>query len=215
MTNRERVSVLLERLPLLYPDAACLLEFYGDPAKLLIATVLSARTTDKAVNLVTPRLWNEVHDIRGLAAADQELIEDIVHSLGFFRSKARSIINAAKWLVRKGKLPDTIDELIQIPGVGRKTASVIIGDAFHRPAIIVDTHVGRLSGRLDLTRVKTPDRIEANLKILLPEDRWTSFSHQLGFHGRRVCTSRNPSCSTCDFSSFCPKRGVKKKNPPD
>ncbi|MCK4807777.1 MAG: endonuclease III [Candidatus Aegiribacteria sp.] len=208
MNNRERIQVLLERLPLLYPDARCLLEYNGNPEKLLIATILSARTTDNAVNQVTPRLWSEVHDIRGLAEADRGSIEDIIHSLGFFRSKTKSIQNAALWLVENNRLPDTIDGLVQIPGVGRKTANVIIGEAFNKPAIIVDTHVGRLSGRLDLTRAKMPDRIEANLKKLLPEDRWTSFSHQLGFHGRQVCISRNPSCSTCDFTSFCPRRGV-------
>ncbi len=208
MNNRERIEILLERLPLLYPDARCLLEYDGNPEKLLIATILSARTTDNTVNQVTPRLWHEVHDIKGLAIADRGFIEDIVHSLGFFRSKAKSIQNAAEWLVENNGLPDTIDGLVQIPGVGRKTANVIIGEAFNKPAIIVDTHVGRLSGRLDLTRAKIPDKIETNLKKLLPEDRWTSFSHQLGFHGRRVCTSRNPSCSTCDFTSFCPKRGV-------
>lgn len=208
MNNRERIQVLLERLPLLYPDARCLLEYGKDPEKLLIATILSARTTDNAVNQVTPRLWNEVHDIKGLAAADRGLLEVIVHSLGFFRSKAKSIQSAAEWLVKNDGLPDTIDELVQIPGVGRKTANVIIGEAFNKPAIIVDTHVGRLAGRLDLTRARQPDKIEANLKKLLPKDRWTSFSHQLGFHGRQVCTSRNPSCDTCDFTSFCPKRGV-------
>lgn len=208
MNNSERIAILMERLPLLYPDARCLLEYDGDPEKLLIATILSARTTDNAVNQVTPRLWHEVNDIRSLAGAERKLIEDIVHSLGFFRSKAKSIQNAAEWLVENNGLPDTIDRLVQIPGVGRKTANVIIGEAFNKPAIIVDTHVGRLSGRLDLTRAKQADRIETNLKKLLPEDRWTSFSHQLGFHGRQVCTSRNPSCSTCDFTSFCPRRGV-------
>ena len=208
MNNRERIRLLLEKLPVLYPDARCLLDYNGDPEKLLIATILSARTTDNAVNLVTNRLWNEVSNIGELAKADRNLVEDIVHSLGFFRNKARSIQNAAEWLVTNKGLPDTMNELIHIPGVGRKTANVILGEAFNKPVIIVDTHVGRLSGRLDLTRVKQPDRIEANLKKLLPQDRWTSFSHQLGFHGRQVCTSRNPSCHTCDFNSFCPARNT-------
>ena len=208
MNKRERIEILLERLPFLYPNAGCLLEYAGDPEKLLIATILSARTTDNAVNQVTPRLWSEVHDIRGLGAADLEIIEGIIHSLGFFRSKAKSIQNAAEWLVENDGLPETIGGLIQIPGVGRKTANVIIGEVFKKPAIVVDTHVGRLSGRLDLTRANQPDKIEANLKKLLPEDRWTSFSHQLGFHGRRVCTSRNPSCDTCDFEKICPGRGL-------
>ncbi|MEN8209482.1 MAG: endonuclease III [Candidatus Fermentibacteria bacterium] len=207
MNNRERIKILLERLPLLYPDARCVLEYYSDPEKLLIATILSARTTDNAVNQVTPRLWSEVRDISGLALADRGLIENTVHSLGFFRSKAKSIQNAAIWLIENDGLPDTIDELVRIPGVGRKTANVIIGEIFNKPAIIVDTHVGRLSGRLDLTRAKKPEKIEANLRVLLPEEHQTAFSHQLGFHGRAVCTSRNPSCGICDFSGICPKKG--------
>lgn len=208
MNNRERIKVLLERLPLLYPDARCLLEYYGNPEKLLIATILSARTTDNAVNQVTPGLWNAVHDIRGLVEADRGILEDIVHSLGFFRSKAKSIQNAAVWLIGNNGLPDTIEGLVQIPGVGRKTANVILGEIFNKPAIIVDTHVGRLSGRLDLTRAKQPEKIEANLKKLLPPESWITFSHQIGFHGRQVCTSRNPSCDVCDFTSFCPRKGV-------
>jgi len=208
MNNKERIAVLLERLPLLYPGAGCLLDFDGDPEKLLIATILSARTTDRSVNEVTPRLWDEVHDINGLAKAEQKRIEDIVHSLGFYRSKARSIRSAAAWLLENNGLPETIEELVQIPGVGRKTANVIIGVAFSRPAIIVDTHVGRLSGRLDLTRKKQPDKIEFKLRKLLPEDRWTSFSNQLGFHGRQVCTSRSPSCPSCGLSGICPRKGV-------
>jgi len=209
VNKRERIKILLQRLPLLYPDARCVLEYYGDPEKLLIATILSARTTDNAVNRVTPLLWTEVHDIGGLAAADKGLIEDTVHSLGFFRSKAKSIRNAAKWLLENGGLPDTIDGLVHIPGVGRKTANVIIGEIFGKPAIIVDTHVGRLSGRLDLTRAKQPDKIETSLRRLVPEDQQTSFSHQLGFHGRAVCTSRNPSCDSCDLVKICPQRGVR------
>ncbi len=209
MNNRERIEILLERLPLLYPDARCVLKYYGDPDKLLIATILSARTTDKSVNQVTPRLWSTVHDIKGLASTDRDVIEDIVHSLGFFRSKAKSIQNAAEWLLANDGLPDTINELVRIPGVGRKTANVIIGEVFNKPAIIVDTHVGRLSGRLDLTRAKQPDRIEAKLRKLLPEESQTSFSHQLGFHGRGVCTSRNPSCNVCDFKKICPRRGIR------
>ncbi|MCK5116611.1 MAG: endonuclease III [Candidatus Aegiribacteria sp.] len=209
MNNREHIEILLLRLPLLYPDARCVLKYYGDPEKLLIATILSARTTDKSVNQVTPLLWSTVRDIKGLASANRDLIEDMVHSLGFFRSKAKSIQNAAEWLLANDGLPDTIEGLVRIPGVGRKTANVIIGEVFHKPAIIVDTHVGRLSGRLDLTRAKQPDRIEAKLRKLLPEESRTSFSHQLGFHGRAVCTSRNPSCDVCDFKEICPGRGIR------
>lgn len=209
MRRTERVTILLEMLPAMYPNARCLLDYDGKPEKLLIATILSARTTDAAVNRVTPHLWEKVRNIQGLSQSSRELIEEIVHPLGFFRSKARSIQEAAAWLIEhNGVLPETIEELITIPGVGRKTANVIIGEVFNKPAIIVDTHVSRLSLRLDLTRNTQPPRIEVDLKRLLPKDRWTSFSHQIGFHGRQVCLSRNPKCSNCEFDEFCPKKGL-------
>lgn len=208
MNNRERMEVLLQRLPEMYPDAGCLLEYGGDPVKLLISTILSARTTDDAVNRVAPELWERVGDIQGLAEADREVIERIVHPLGFFRSKAGSIQKAAEWLLREGSLPGSISELLTIPGVGRKTANVVLGEVFGKPSIIVDTHVRRLSGRLDLTRAVEPDRIEIRLRKLVPHGKQTSFSHQLGFHGRRVCTSRKPSCEECRLSDVCPKRGL-------
>ena len=209
LRRTERVTILLEMLPVLYPDARCLLDYEGKPERLLIATILSARTTDTAVNEVTPYLWAEFRNIEGLSLSRKELIEKIVHPLGFFRSKTKSIQEAAAWLIAHNEVvPGTIDELTSIPGVGRKTANVIIGEIFHKPAIIVDTHVSRLSLRLDLTRRIQPSKIEADLKRLLPKDRWTSFSHQLGFHGRNVCLSRNPKCSSCEFDGFCPKKGV-------
>ena len=208
MNNRERAAVLLRRLPLLYPDARCLLQYDGSPEKLLISTILSARTTDEAVNRVTPLLWKEVKNMEGLAEADSERIRGILHPLGFFRAKTRSVQKAAKWLLENGGVPDRMEELVKIPGVGRKTANVVLGEAFGRPAIVVDTHVKRLADRLDLTRLKAPDRIEFKLKRLLPKEKWTSFSHQLGFHGRRVCASRKPSCGTCGLSDVCPRRGV-------
>ena len=209
MRRTKRVAILLEMLPVMYPNARCLLDYEGKPERLLIATILSARTTDAAVNKVTPHLWKKVRNIEGLSASCKELIEEIVHPLGFFRSKARSIQEAAAWLTaHEDVVPGTIDELITIPGVGRKTANVIIGEVFHKPAIIVDTHFSRLSLRLDLTRNTQPSKIEVDLKRLLPKDSWTSFSHQLGFHGREVCLSRKPKCSSCEFNGFCPKKGV-------
>lgn len=208
MNNKQRVGILLRRLPVMYPDARCLLEYQGDPGRLLISTILSARTTDNAVNQVAPGLWESVADMKGLADADPAVVEEIVHPLGFFRAKTRSIIRAARWVVEHGGIPDTIQELVRIPGVGRKTANVIVGEAFGRPAIIVDTHVGRLSGRLDLTRAKDPDKIEMNLRRLIPDEHQTAFSHQLGFHGRNVCTARKPSCSRCGLSDICPRKGI-------
>ena len=129
-------------------------------------------------------------------------------SHGVFRAKARSIQKAARWVVDRGGVPDSMEELVRIPGVGRKTANVVLGEVFGEPSIIVDTHVGRLSGRLDLTRAADPDKIEMRLRKLVPPAKQTSFSHQLGFHGRRVCTSRKPSCAGCSLADICPRRGV-------
>lgn len=209
MIRNDRIAVLLERLPVMYPDARCLLDYDGRPEKLLISTILSARTTDEAVNRVAPKLWDRVGDLRGLANADRRDIEEIVHPLGFFRSKAGSIQEAARWVLDRGAVPDSIEDLVKIPGVGRKTANVIMGEVFGEPAIIVDTHVGRLAGRLDLTRVREPDRIEKKLREVIPEEKQTSFSHQLGFHGRRVCGARKPSCDMCGIEDVCPRRGVR------
>jgi endonuclease-3 len=210
MRREERVGVLLERLPRLYPHAGCLLDYGGRPERLLIATILSARTTDAAVNRVTPEIWSRWPDLRSLAEADRSDLEEVVHPLGFFRTKAASIQRAAGEVVDRygGSVPHGIGELVRLPGVGRKTANVVLGEAFGEPAIIVDTHVGRLAGRLDLSRRTRPDRIESDLRRLIPEDRQTAFSHQLGLHGRRVCTARSPGCGGCSFLDVCPRRGV-------
>jgi len=210
MTRRERVDALLRDLPGLYPDAACLLDYGGEPWKLLFATILSAQTTDAAVNRVTPALWKAYPDPWALAKADSSDLERIVHPLGFFRNKAKSLSLAAGWLVGEhgGVVPSTMEELTKIPGVGRKTANVVLGEAFGLPAIIVDTHVKRLSGRLDLSRKASPDDIERDLTALVPPGDRTGFSHGLGFHGRRVCHARKPLCSDCPFHGFCPMRGV-------
>jgi endonuclease-3 len=210
MTRRERMARLLHDLPLLYPEAACLLQYGGSPWKLLVATVLSAQTTDAAVNRVTPVLWKDFPDLEALSSADTALLEEILHPLGFFRAKARSVTKAAAYLIAEhsGEVPATMEELVRVPGVGRKTASVVLGEAFGQPAIIVDTHVKRLSGRLDLSRKPSPDDIERELVRQIPPDRRTGFSHQLGFHGRQVCHAKKPSCTACSFAGFCPRRGI-------
>jgi endonuclease-3 len=210
VTRRERVDALLRELPGLYPGAACLLDYGGEPWKLLFATILSAQTTDAAVNGVTPVLWKAYPDPRALARADTSDLERIVHPLGFFRNKAKTLSQAAVWLVSEhgGSVPSTMDELTKIPGVGRKTANVVLGEAFGLPAIIVDTHVRRLAGRLDLSRKTSPDDIESDLTALVPPGERTRFSHGLGFHGRRVCHAKRPLCADCTFHGFCPRRGV-------
>lgn len=203
MKRRERIETLLRELPVLHPDARCMLDYSG-PEDLLIAAILSARTTDASVNRVTPLLKSEYPSPDALAAADPGRVQEIVHPLGFFRSKARSIIGAAAHIHALDRFPDTMEELLKVPGVGRKTANVVLGECFGVPAIIVDTHVKRLSFRLDLTGETSPDRIELHLKKQIPADRQTAFSHQLGFHGRRVCGAARPLCGSCPFSRFCP-----------
>lgn len=197
-------------MPGLYPDARCLLDFDGSPPKLLIATILAAQTTDAAVNMVTPVLWETYPDLNALASADQIAVEGIVHSLGFYRNKARSIIKASNWLMDNcnGGVPEEMTELIRIPGVGRKTANVVLGIAFGKPVIIVDTHVKRLSCRLDLSRKPSADDIEIELVRLVPVEHRTGFCTTLGFHGRRICHAKKPLCSTCPFLDFCPRRGI-------
>lgn len=201
MKRSEIFRIILDKLPGMYPDAGCMLE-YGDPGQLLVATILSAQTTDEAVNRVTPRLWTAFPSLRDLADAGQTEVETIVHPLGFFRNKARSIIGAAGHITALGRFPQTMDELLKVPGVGRKTANVVLGECFGAPAIIVDTHVKRLSGRLDLTDETDPDRIEMELRKHVPEPQQTSFSHQLGSHGRTLCKARSPLCPLCPFL-FC------------
>jgi len=209
MLRSERTGILLKRLPQMYPNAKCMLISDGNPFHLLIATILSARTTDESVNRVTPELWAAFHGPPELASAERASVENIVHPLGFFRNKSTSIMNAASWVADHDGVPQTMDELLEIPGVGRKTASVVLADAFGIPAIIVDTHVGRLSYRLDLSRKTNPERIETDLKRLLPRVSWISFCHQIGYHGRRVCKSRKPDCNGCTLNDICPRRGLK------
>lgn len=201
MERSEVFGIILGKLPEMYPDAGCMLNF-RNPGQLLVATVLAAQTTDEAVNRVTPVLWDAFPSLEELADAGQTEVEAIVHPLGFFRNKARSIIGAARHLTSLARFPDTMEELLKVPGVGRKTANVVLGECFGVPAIIVDTHVKRLSGRLDLTDETDPDRIELDLKGHVPGPLQTSFSHQLGAHGRALCKARSPLCPLCPFL-FC------------
>jgi endonuclease-3 len=199
-------GVLLDRLLALYPDAHCALDF-TNAFELLCATILSAQCTDKRVNLVTPALFARYPDATALSAADPEELETIIRSAGFFRTKAKSLIGMATGLVERhgGEVPADMDALTALPGVGRKTANVILGNAFGRnDGIVVDTHVTRLSNRLSLTRESDAVKIEQALVPLFPRERWTMLSHLLIEHGRQVCDARRPRCGDCVLSDVCP-----------
>jgi endonuclease-3 len=205
LTLRRILHVLAE----LYPDAHCALH-HDNPLQLLIATILSAQCTDVRVNIVTPALFACYPDARAFAEADVGELEKAIQSTGFFRNKARNIKACCAILVRDhhGQVPATMEELVTLPGVGRKTANVILGNAFGVPGITVDTHVGRLSRRLGLTKADDPVKVEQDLMAIVPRKDWTMFSHRLIFHGRQVCFARNPNCPGCALAKVCPKIGV-------
>lgn len=201
---------VFSRLKRAHPDAHCELD-HQTPLQLLIATILSAQCTDKRVNMVTPLLFRTFPTAAALADAPQEKLEEMIKSTGFFRNKAKSLIGLGKALVErhKGEVPNTMAELVQLPGVGRKTANVILGNAFRKnEGVVVDTHVGRLSLRLGLTREKDPVKVEQELMALLPQEDWALLAHVLIFHGRRVCDARAPKCQICVLSEICPSSTV-------
>lgn len=207
--RKRRVRRILDGLAKLYPDAHCALH-HENPLQLLIATILSAQCTDVRVNLVTPALFARYPDAAAFADADLGELEKAIQSTGFFRNKARNIKACCRILVDQhgGQVPATMDELVPLPGVGRKTANVILGNAFDIPGITVDTHVGRLSRRLDLTSEDDPVKVERDLMALIPQKEWTMFSHRMIFHGRQVCFARSPKCADCLLAKLCPKIGV-------
>jgi endonuclease-3 len=200
---------IFRALARLYPDAHCALDHEG-PLQLLIATILSAQCTDVRVNLVTPALYARYPDAAAFASAVPRELESAIQSTGFFRNKARNIIACCRQIVDEhgGEVPGTMEELCHLPGVGRKTANVILGNAFGVPGITVDTHVGRVSRRLGLTTCTDPEKVERDLMTLIPRKDWTLFSHRLIFHGRRVCFARKPNCAGCALAKLCPKVGV-------
>ena len=200
-----RVEAILAGLEGLYPDATCALHF-SSPWELLVATILSAQCTDERVNMVTPDFFKRWPNVGDAAKADVAAIEDVIRSTGFFRNKAKSISGAAKAIVEKhgGELPRNLEELVKLPGVGRKTANVVLGNAFGVPGITVDTHVKRICTMLELTDQKDPDKIERQLMEIIPRQRWTMFSHQVIWHGRRVCIARRPKCAECALLPLCP-----------
>jgi endonuclease-3 len=201
-----RAAALCAALARVYPDAHCELNF-SNPLELLIATILSAQCTDVQVNKVTPGLFQKYRTARGYAEAKPEEIEHDLRSIGFYRAKARNIRATGRLLVDEhgGKVPETMEELVRLPGVGRKTANVVLGNAFgQNVGVVVDTHVARLSGRLGLTRKTDPKKIEPILMRLIPQKKWTLFSHWLIFHGRRRCKAQNPDCPNCEIKKLCP-----------
>jgi endonuclease-3 len=201
---------IFARLKRAYPDAHTELD-HETPLQLLIATILSAQCTDKRVNMVTPLLFKTYPTAQSLADARQEELEEIIKSTGFFRNKSKSLIALGKALVERhnGEVPDTMDALVKLPGVGRKTANVILGNAFGKnEGIVVDTHVGRLSLRLGLTKETDPIKVEQDLMPLFPQKDWTMLAHVLIFHGRRVCDARVPKCEICVLSDICPSSRV-------
>ena len=207
---RRRTTQILAILKRTYPDARCALHF-TTPLQLLMATILSAQCTDERVNQVTPDLFARCPDAASLAAISQKELEKIIHSTGFYRAKARSLRSCAASLVaeHKGKVPKTMEALHQLAGVGRKTANVVLGNAFGlAEGVVVDTHVGRLSRRMGLTRHLDPVKVESALVRLIPKEDWTLVSHLLIAHGRRRCNARKPDCAKCELRKLCPQRGV-------
>jgi endonuclease III len=201
-----RAPIIFERLHAAYPEAKTALN-HTNPFQLLVATILSAQTTDVRVNLVTPELFTRYPDATALAQARQAQVEKLSQSTGFFRNKARSIIGMAQALVadHQGEVPNTMEELVKLPGVGRKTANVVLGNAFGiNEGVVVDTHVTRLSFRLGFTRQTDPVKIEQALMKLFPQQSWALLSHLLILHGRQVCVARKPKCPECVVADLCP-----------
>jgi endonuclease-3 len=192
----------------LYPDAHCELNF-TNPFQLLVSTVLSAQTTDVRVNLTTPALFAKYPAAEDLAEANPEDVEEILKPTGFYRAKTKSVIGLSVALRDRfgGQVPRTLDEMVTLPGVGRKTANVVLGNAFGVPGITVDTHFGRLSRRFGWTEQVEPDKVEAEVGSLFPRSEWVMLSHRLIWHGRRVCHARKPACGACDLARLCPSYG--------
>ncbi len=204
MTKKQRALHCVEALKKDYPDAICSL-VYDDPLQLIIAVRLSAQCTDERVNKVTPALFERFPDIDSFCNAEVEEIEELVHSCGFFRAKARDIKNMCIMLRDEydGVLPDTVEELTKLPGVGRKTANLIVGDVYKKPAVVADTHLIRITNLLGLVETKDPKKVELELKKILPPEESNDFCHRCVLHGRAVCIARRPKCEICSMSDYC------------
>lgn len=210
MTKKERATTAVDLLEAAYPDAICSLN-YSDPFQLLIATRLSAQCTDARVNIVTPALFAAFPTAEAMAEAEVTEVEELIKTCGLYKTKARDLIGIGRGIVENfdGRVPDTIEELTTLPGVGRKTANLVVGDVYGKPAVVTDTHLIRLSGRLGLTNTRDPYKVECELKKLLPPDRSNDFCHRAVFHGRAVCTARKAYCENCVLNEICKKVNVK------
>ena len=202
---KKRTLKIIQRLKIAYPEAKCALE-HKNPLELLVATILSAQCTDKRVNLVTKDLFKKYRRAEDYADAVQEKFEQDIRSTGFYRNKARNIIACCKAIVENhgGKVPNTLEELVKLDGIGRKTANVVLGNAFNTPGLVVDTHVTRISRLLKITKEEDPVKIEFDLMPIVPKKEWTLFSHLLIHHGRACCIARRPNCPKCPVKEYCP-----------
>ena len=209
MRKRERADLAVKRLDELYPDAICSL-IYTDAFQLLIATRLSAQCTDKRVNMVTPALFAEFPDAVSMASAKLERVEELIKTCGLYKTKAKDLIGIGKAITENygGKVPDTIEELTKLPGVGRKTANLVCGDIFGKPAVVTDTHFIRICNRLGLVDSTNPLTVETQMRKLLPPDKSNDFCHRTVLFGRDVCTARKPDCENCVLKDICPKKKV-------
>ena len=209
MTKKEHASACVAALKKEYPDAICSLE-YTDPLQLLIATRLSAQCTDARVNLVTPALFEKYPTLDAFCEADISDVEVLIHSCGFFRAKARDIVGMAQKIKADfgGTVPDTIEALITLPGVGRKTANLIVGDIYHKPAIVADTHLIRITNLLGLVATKDPYKVETELKKIIAPEEGNDFCHRVVLHGRAVCIARRPQCARCCMAPYCKSAAI-------
>ncbi len=204
MEVSNKVTNILSALKALYPDALCALHFRKD-YELMIAVRLSAQCTDARVNLVTPALFAKYPTLEAFAQADIADVEQMVHSCGFYKHKARDIVLSCQMLLRDygGRVPDNMDDLLKLPGVGRKTANLLLGDIYHKEAYVCDTHCIRICGKLGLSQGKDPQKVEMQLRRVIPPEESSDFCHRIVLHGRAVCTARSPKCSQCTLAPFC------------
>lgn len=205
--KKQRVLDMIEVFDRTYSDADCTLE-YQSALQLLISTQLAAQCTDARVNIVTKDLYRKYQDVYAFANADELELQNDIRSTGFFRNKAKNIIGCCQMLIQDygGEVPGNMEDLLKLPGVGRKTANLVLGDFFGIPGVVVDTHASRLSNRMGLTVQKDPYKIELDLQKAVPRDHWASFCHQLVYHGRAFCTARSPKCGTCPVNRLCPQK---------